>query len=88
MLLVAFVPMRSNEQRRLESETALRTARRQHKLTLKSGGARLTLSDGTVAPGSRRYREQLAIAIDAAARRSIGSGKGYSGGVNEAAGSA
>jgi hypothetical protein len=136
MLLVGFVLMRVVEQRRLEAEAALQTARREHKLTLKSGGAafvveasevlwakaaanyvevgtrdktylarmtltalerllsaagarhmrvhrsfvvnvdevrevaptgegdvRLTMSDGSVTPGSRRYRERLAAAI-------------------------
>lgn len=137
LLLVGFVLMRSVEQRRLEAEAALHTARRRHSLTLRSGGTafvvdagevlwaraaanyvevavhgrthlarmtlkrleellraagsshlrvhrshvvnvdavtevrptgdgdlRLTLSDGTVAPGSRRYRDRLLAALE------------------------
>jgi len=136
LLLVGFVLMRSIEQRRLEAEAALRTARREKRLTLWSGSTafvveagdvlwaraagnyvevatpgrtrlarmtlkrledllgaagsrhlrvhrsfvvnvdavreatptgdgdiRLTLSDGTIAPGSRRYRDGLLAAL-------------------------
>lgn len=136
LLLVGFVLMRSIEQRRLEAVQALRTARRSHSLTLRSGSTafvvgageilwaraaanyvevavpgrthlarmtlkrleklldaagdrhvrihrshvvnvdavrevnptgdgdvRVTLSDGSVAPGSRRYRDRLLAAL-------------------------
>jgi DNA-binding LytR/AlgR family response regulator len=139
MLLVAFVLLRSVEQRREDAQAALQQARRDHRLTLRSGSAtfvldaeavlwaraaanyvevatagrtylaritlkrleellraagdrhvrvhrshlvnaaeirevvptgegdlRLTLSDGSVTPGSRRYRDRLLAAIEAA----------------------
>jgi len=48
LLLVGFVLMRAVEQRRLETETALGMARREHKLTLTSGGTSLVMEAGRV----------------------------------------